>query len=124
MNKINHIGLYVSNLDAAKLFFETYFGATAGAMYQNPRKHFSSYMLEMGGGARLELMTREGINGCKALGNCHISMSVGSKEAVDEVTARLTADGYKLMDGPRTTGDGYYESCIEGIDGNLIEITI
>ncbi len=29
-----------------------------------------------------------------------------------------------LVSGPRTTGDGYYESCIVGIEGNQIEITV
>jgi len=121
---MNHIGLYVSDLEAAREFFEKYFGAASGAMYSNPRKGFRSYMLEFGGGARVELMTRDGISGACALGSCHISVSVGSERAVDETTRRLVADGYALLDGPRTTGDGYYESCVRGIDGNQIEITV
>ena len=52
-----------------------------------------------------------------------ISFSVGGKEQVDRLTERLRADGYRVADGPRTTGDGYYESCIEGPEGNLIEIS-
>jgi len=122
--RINHIGLYVNNLEEARTFFEKYFNAVSGTIYRNPRKAFSSYMLEMDGGARIELMSREGTSGNKALGNCHISISVGSKADVDKTTCRLVNDGYPLIDGPRTTGDGYYESCVEGIDGNLIEITI
>lgn len=43
---------------------------------------------------------------------------------VDALTDRLKADGYGLLSGPRTTGDGYYESCILGIEGNQIEITV
>lgn len=122
--KINHIGLYVQDLEAAKCFFEKYFGARAGEMYHNPRKDFSSYLLTIGDGSRLELMTRPGMTTGKALGVCHISLSVGSKEAVDELTAMLRNDGFVVADGPRTTGDGYYESAIVGVDGNLIEITI
>ena len=57
-------------------------------------------------------------------GFIHISFSVGSKEKVDELTNRLKNDGYEVISGPRTTGDGYYESCIIGIEGNQIEITI
>lgn len=121
--RINHIGLYVSDLEAAKTFFTTYFGAKSGAMYHNPRKGFKSYMLEFDGGSRLELMTRQGIDGRQALGDCHISISVGSRSEVDAMAHRLQTDGYELLDGPRTTGDGYYECCISGIDGNLIEIT-
>ena len=37
---------------------------------------------------------------------------------------RLKLDGYEVISGPRTTGDGYYESCIIGIEGNQIEITV
>lgn len=124
MARVNHVGLYVSDIDAAREFFERYFGAVSGAMYQNIRKGFRSYMLDLGGGARIELMTRDGVDGSKALGNCHVSISVGSKESVDATTRRIVGDGYRLLDGPRTTGDGYYESCVEGIDGNMIEITV
>lgn len=57
-------------------------------------------------------------------GYIHIAFSVGSKEKVDSLTAQLKADGYEVVSGPRTTGDGYYESCVVGIEGNQIEITI
>ena len=56
-------------------------------------------------------------------GLAHIAMGVGSREAVDELTCRLGSDGYEVLSGPRTTGDGYYESCILGPENNLIEIT-
>ena len=51
-------------------------------------------------------------------GYAHIAFSVGSKEKVDALTAELKADGYEVVSGPRTTGDGYYESCIVAIEGN------
>ena len=121
--KIDHIGLYVSDLDAARAFFKKYFGATANEKYTNPKKGFASHQLTFADGARLEIMTRKGIDGRKALGSCHISFSVGSKDAVNSLTERLGADGFEVIDGPRTTGDGCFESCIVGIDGNLIEIT-
>lgn len=57
-------------------------------------------------------------------GYIHIAVSVGSKEKVDELTACLKADGYEVVSGPRTTGDGYYESCVVGLEGNQIEITV
>ena len=57
-------------------------------------------------------------------GYIHIAFSVGSKERVDSLTAQLQTDGYEVVSGPRTTGDGYYESCIVGIEGNQIEITV
>ena len=57
-------------------------------------------------------------------GYIHIAFSVGSKEKVDELTEKIIEDGYEVISGPRTTGDGYYESCIVGIEGNQIEITV
>lgn len=54
----------------------------------------------------------------------HIAISVGSRENVDEITKRLKEDGYEVLSGPRITGDGYYESCVVGVEGNQIEITV
>ena len=121
--KINHIGLYVSDIEAAKNFFVTYCGATTNEMYRNEKKGFCSYFLTFSDLSRIEIMTRTGIDGNKSLGDCHISFSVGDRQEVDALTERLRSDGYEVMDGPRTTGDGCYESCVVGIDGNLIEIT-
>ncbi len=45
------------------------------------------------------------------------------KKKVDELTERLVKDGFRCLSGPRTTGDGYYESVVEDCEGNLIEIT-
>ena len=79
-------------------------------------------------GARLEIMNEPQMdNDEKALnrtGFIHIAFSLGSKNAVDELTARMKSDGYYVISGPRTTGDGYYESCVIGIEGNQIEITV
>lgn len=128
MATINHTGLFVKNLEASRRFFENYFGAIAGEMYHNPRKQFSSYMLTFGSGSRLEIMTRPDLKDAgdrtDRYGYAHISMSVGSAEKVDSITRRLIADGYRHLDGPRTTGDGYYESAILDSEGNVIEITV
>ena len=64
------------------------------------------------------------IKDLKRTGFIHIAFSVGSKKKVDELTEILKIDGYEVISGPRTTGDGYYESCIVGIEGNQIEITV
>lgn len=80
------------------------------------------------GGARMELMKRPDtidIDPSKPnIGFVHVSFAVGSKEAVDAKTVELNEAGYKVVSGPRTTGDGYYESCILGPEGIQIEITI
>jgi lactoylglutathione lyase len=54
----------------------------------------------------------------------HVAISVGSTETVDELTQRLVADGFRCVSGPRTTGDGYYESCVLDAEGNRVEITV
>ncbi len=126
--RIEHIALYVMDLEQAKHFFETYFGAVSNDGYHNPLTGFRSYFLTFDGSARLELMNKPSLaDGGKLpdrTGYAHLAFSLGSKEQVDAMTCRLQADGYKILSGPRTTGDGYYESCILGFEDNLIEITI
>jgi len=128
MPHLNHIGLYVKDLEEAKRFFEKYFEAKAGEKYHNPRKSFSSYLLSFGDEAAVEIMSKPSLNSMtdriNNYGYAHISISVGSKEKVDELSKRLIDDGYSHLDGPRTTGDGYYESAILDAEGNVIEITV
>ena len=126
--RIEHLAMYVSDLKAAKEFFIKYFDAMPNDGYENKSKGFRSYFLTFDGGARLELMQKPQMeNAEKTLnrtGYIHLAFSTGSREKVDELTARLKADGYEVLSGPRTTGDGYYESCVAGIEGNQIEITV
>ena len=125
--KIEHIALYVNDLEKARDFFETYFEARSDEGYHNPRTDFRSYFLTFADGARLELMTKPDLTDSgdflNRFGYAHIAFSVGSKEKVDTLTAKLRTDGYPVISGPRTTGDGYYESCVVGFEGNLVEIT-
>ena len=126
--KIEHIAMYVNDLEKARDFFVKYFNAVSNDGYHNKATDFRSYFLTFEDGARLEIMTRPGMEDGekteKRIGYIHIAFSVGSKEAVDELTAKLKEDGYPVISGPRTTGDGYYESCILGPEGNQIEITV
>lgn len=126
--KIHHTALYVMDLIAARDFFVRYFGGVASQQYHNPRKGFRSFFLRFEDGSQLELMTRPnltaGDNAAERCGYAHLAFSVGSREAVEALTGKLQRDGYSLISGPRITGDGYYESCIRGIEGNLIEITV
>lgn len=126
--RIEHIALYVNDLEAAKDFFVKYFGAIPNDGYHNLNTDFRSYFLSFDSGSRLEIMNRPSMDHLEKTmqrtGYIHLAFSVGSKERVDEVTSELEKGGYKVISGPRTTGDGYYESCIIGIEGNQIEITI
>lgn len=126
--KIEHIAMYVDDLEAAKDFFVLYLGGQANSGYHNQTTDFRSYFVSFDGGARLELMNKPQLEDQPKLlnrtGYIHIAFSVGSKERVDELTRKLSADGFEVVSGPRTTGDGYYESCIVAIEGNQIEITV
>ena len=126
--KIEHIAMYVKDLEKTKTFFEIYLNARANAGYHNPKTDFRSYFLSFDDGARLEIMNKPQMQDSPKAptqtGYIHIAFSVGSKEKVDELTAKLKEDGYEIISGPRITGDGYYESCVVGIEVNQIEITV
>ena len=125
--KLDHIALYVFDLEQAKDFFIRYFNATANDVYHNPRTGLKTYFLSFSDGARLEIMQHPDVIPTQfeqfRKGFIHIAFSVGSKDNVNILTSRLEQDGYKVLSGPRTTGDGYYESCVQGFEDNLIEIT-
>ena len=126
--KIDHIAMYVCDLEGARDFFVQYFGARSNTGYHNVRTGFRSFFLSFDDKTRLELMSKPQMTDSEKQRNrtgfIHLSFIIGSKEQVDELTAQLKADGFEVIDGPRTTGDGYYESCIVGFEGNLIEITV
>ena len=126
--KIEHIAIWVSDLDLIKDFYQKYFGATSNNKYHNTKTGFTSYFLSFEGGARIEIMGRPDIeenNTSKSqFGYAHIAISLGSKEKVVSLTEQVRNDGYQVYSEPRTTGDGYFESVIKDPDGNLIEITV
>lgn len=127
--KIEHIAIWTENIEQLKEFYETYFGAVSGEKYVNEEKQFQSYFLTFSSGARLEIMRRPDIksrekNYGEYYGYAHLAISVESEEEVNKLTGQLMQDGFKILDGPRRTGDGYYESVILDPDGNRIEITV
>lgn len=110
-------------------FYCNYFGGKSNEKYINEQKGFSSYFISFATGARLEIMhsiyldNQSNANGDHHLGFIHLAISVGGSAMVDELTAQLKHDGYRVLSGPRTTGDGYYESCVLDPENNQIEIT-
>lgn len=128
MIKIEHIAMYVNNLEAARDFFVKYLGGVSNDGYHNKVTDFRSYFVSFDDGARLEIMNKPQMDDpekeLNRTGYVHLAFSVGSKEKVDELTELLKLDGYEVLSGPRTTGDGYYESCIVAVEGNQIELTI
>jgi lactoylglutathione lyase len=128
--RIEHVAIWTTDLARCKHFYSSYFGATAGPTYLNPAKGFESCFLSFADGARLEAMTTTALSlvglspGAQRLGLTHLAISVGSERLVDQLTQRLRDDGFPVVDGPRRTGDGYYESVIFDPDGNRIEICV
>lgn len=126
--KIEHVAMYVNDIEAARNFFVKYLGGISNDGYYNTSTGFRSYFISFDDGARLEIMNKplmdDSFKKSNRTGYAHIAFSVGSVEKVDKLTKQLNQDGYEIVSGPRTTGDGYYESCIVGIEGNQIEITV
>jgi lactoylglutathione lyase len=127
--RIDHVALWTNDLERCKRFYVMYFGAEAGRPYVNPVKGFESCFLRFADGARIEAMKTTTLNpvsfeaGTQRMGLTHLAISVGSEQRVDSLTQRIREDGYQVLDGPRRTGDGYYESVVVDPDGNRIEIT-
>ena len=126
--RIDHAALFCRDLEQMRQFFIDYFDARSNEQYHNPRTGLRTYILSFTeGSTRLELMQRPDVQDADpsqpAIGYVHLSFAVGSKKGVDLLTRRLAADGYTVTSSPRTTGDGYYESCILGPEGIQIEVT-
>ena len=124
--KIDHVAMYVNDLEAEKDFFVKYFNATAGSKYTNFRSDFSNYFLRFDDGSRLEIMTRNSSNDAQKVryrtGYHHIAVNVGDRKDVDDMMKKFDADGVIVVSGARTTGDGYYEAVVVDPEGNEIEI--
>ena len=149
--RIDHAALFCRDLEQMRQFFIDYFDARSNEQYHNPRTGLRTYILSFTeGSTRLELMqrteqrepssslewpSRDGRRQSQrpdvqdadpsqpTIGYVHLSFAVGSRKGVDLLTRRLAADGYTVTCGPRTTGDGYYESSILGPEGIQIELT-
>lgn len=120
MTRVEHVALWTDDLERSRAWYERWLGGRAGARYENARG-FSSYFVEFDGGARLELMSMPGEEpGLRA----HVAFALGSSGRVDELTEELRAAGVTVLDEPRATGDGYYESVVADPDGNRVELTV
>ena len=126
--RIEHVALYVNELEEARDFFVNYLEGHSNDGYHNKNTGFRSYFICFDSGARLEIMSKPGMlddeKDLNRTGYAHVAFSVGSRARVNELTSKLRDAGYAVVSGPRTTGDGYYESCIVAVEGNQIEITV
>jgi len=126
--QIEHIAIWTHDLEAMREFYTKFFHGTANTKYVNKKKNFSSCFISYQSGARLELMSMPGIlenhnnSGDQHYGLIHFSFEVGDQNDVDSLTEEIRSAGHPVIDGPRVTGDGYYESTISDPEGNRIEI--
>jgi len=128
--RIDHIAIWAKDVDALAAFYQRIFGAEVGPRYINASKGFSSRFLSFPQGPRMEIMTTttqtliETPFGSQRMGLAHVAFSLGSEREVDELTQGLREKGVPVLDGPRRTGDGYYESVVLDPEGNRIELTV
>lgn len=123
---LSHVAIWTNDLERSRAFYEQYFYGVSGERYENPRKGFTSYFMTFENGASLEIMKSKSIyetdNNHEHIGLAHFAYSVGNKERVNALVARLRSDGYQIKGEPRTTGDGFYEGAVLDPDGNIVEI--
>lgn len=126
---ICHMAIWTFDIDRLEQFYAKYFNARVAPHYRNSAKEFESVFLSFDHGAQIEVMRTGTIQlverqpGAQYTGITHLAFSLGSEREVDALVARLQADGHPVIDGPRRTGDGYYESVVLDPDGNRIEIS-
>lgn len=126
--KVEHLAIWTYNLDGMRSFYMHYFDASSSEVYYNHSREYRSYFLSFDGDCRIELMEMPGIPKSKNnplkqfTGIIHLAFKLGSKDKVNELSATLREDGYKIISAPRTTGNGNYESVFLDPDGNRVEI--
>ncbi len=125
---IEHMGIWTRQLEKMKDYYERYFCGKPNHRYTAVRPSgavYQAYFLSFGGAARLEIMQQDGVpdgGSQPQTGMAHIAFGLPGREGVDELLARITADGYACLSPARHTGDGYYEAVVADPDGNRVEL--
>lgn len=126
---IDHVAIWTTRLRQLKDYYVKYFNGKANKKYINKETLFESYFITFDSGARLELMKKPDIPGNlndrvdkQHQGIIHISFAVESMEMVTAKSKELSEAGFKILRGPRKTGDGYFEFETLDPDNNRIEV--
>jgi lactoylglutathione lyase len=126
---IDHVAIWTPQLEKLKDYYVRYFNGKSNEKYLNKERHFESYFISFDSGTRLELMQMPGIPhnlndtvGKQHMGIIHLSFGVENMEKVDDKFRELINDGYKILRGPRKTGDGYWEFETLDPDNNRVEV--
>lgn len=127
---LDHVAIWTTNLEKLKDFYVKYFNGIANEKYKNVETGFESYFLTFDSGSRLEIMQRPGIpenlNDTAVrqhMGLIHLSFSVKNMELVLKKCGEMGNDGFRILRGPRRTGDGYFEFETLDPDNNRIEVS-
>jgi lactoylglutathione lyase len=127
--RIDHVAIWTYQLEYLKDYYVKYFQGTPNQKYTNNEKHFESYFISFESGTRLEIMQKPGIpenlNDTvekQYQGIIHLAFGVDTMDMVDQKMNEMVKDGFKILRGPRKTGDGYWEFETLDPDNNRIEV--
>jgi len=127
--KLDHLAIWADNPETLRDYYIRYFGAKSNNVYINEKNNFHSYFLSFDSGARIEIMHKPGIPrnlndtvDAQHKGLIHFAFETDTMEEVDAKASQLEADGYKILRGPRKTGDGYYEFETVDPENNRLEV--
>ncbi len=127
---IDHVAIWTIHLERLKDYYVKYFTGSANEKYTNREKHFECYFVTFDSGTRLELMQMPGISESlndpivkQHHGIIHLAFGMENMDMVNEKFNELSHDGFKILQGPRKTGDGYYEFETLDPDNNRIEVS-
>lgn len=127
---LEHVAIWTDNIENLKDYYVKYFGGLANDKYVNEKKQFQSYFLTFQSGARLEIMSMPNLpdNANDTVlrqhkGIIHLAFGVDTIQEVEAKAKELQQAGFKILSGPRVTGDGYFEFETLDPDNNRLEVT-
>ncbi len=127
--KIDHVAIWTTDLEKMKEYYTRFFGGTPNNKYRNNDSGFESYFITFASDSAIELMSRHDIPdnmndvaGKQHKGIIHLAFGVDTMKQVEEKAIELQNAGYKILRGPRKTGDGYWEFETLDPENNRLEV--